>query len=81
MRLISYRIASPVCKRRPILTGEAIIVNDGSTDDTRDVASKPREGAKITLRGAEKIVGLSGARNAGLAKSCGEFIQFWMQMT
>lgn len=55
---------------------EAIIVNDGSPDDTREVALKLSE-VEPRIRYIEQDNrGLSGARNAGIAESSGEFIQF-----
>lgn len=55
---------------------EAIIVNDGSPDNTREVALKLLEGEPRLRYIEQENSGLSGARNAGIAKSRGEFIQF-----
>lgn len=55
---------------------ECIIVNDGSTDDTENVAKKLIERDK-RIRYHEKVNGgLSSARNAGLNLSIGSYIQF-----
>src|SRR5215213_3125487 len=51
---------------------EIVVVDDGSTDDTSEVAgSYP----KVRLVRQENQ-GLSGARNAGLARSEGEYVVF-----
>ena len=52
---------------------EVIVVNDGSTDDTLDVARS--YGDRIQLVD-QKNRGLAAARNAGLLVSTGEFINF-----
>jgi glycosyltransferase involved in cell wall biosynthesis len=52
---------------------EVIVVNDGSPDDTRDVALGFRE--KIVYLEQENR-GLSGARNAGIRASTGEYLAF-----
>jgi glycosyltransferase involved in cell wall biosynthesis len=52
---------------------ELIIVDDGSTDDTRD---KCRPYADRINYIFQKNAGLSAARNTGISNSTGEFIQF-----
>lgn len=53
---------------------ECIIVDDGSTDGTADVArSYCRKDSRFTLVSQENR-GLSGARNAGVANASGEFL-------
>lgn len=57
-------------------TWQCTIVNDGSTDDTQAVAANYiSRDSRIHLISQENR-GLSAARNAGLAASHGEFIQF-----
>ena len=51
---------------------ESIVVDDGSTDDTSDVA---RVGG-ATMVGRQENQGLSAARNAGLASAHGEYVLF-----
>jgi glycosyltransferase involved in cell wall biosynthesis len=51
---------------------ESIVVDDGSTDDTSDVAFS--RGATMVLRQDNR--GLSAARNAGLAAAQGEYVLF-----
>ena len=51
---------------------EIIVVDDGSTDDTSEVAGRY---PKVRLVRQENQ-GLSGARNAGLARSEGEYVVF-----
>jgi glycosyltransferase involved in cell wall biosynthesis len=51
---------------------ESIVVDDGSTDDTWDVAFS--HGATVVLRQDNR--GLSAARNAGLAAAQGEYVLF-----
>jgi glycosyltransferase involved in cell wall biosynthesis len=54
-------------------TYEIIVVDDGSTDDTRSRAQA--YGARITLLEREHE-GLGPARNAGLARASGDFVAF-----
>lgn len=55
---------------------EAIIVDDGSPDDTAAIASTLRR-ADSRVRYIEKTYGgVSSARNAGIRASLGEFLQF-----
>jgi glycosyltransferase involved in cell wall biosynthesis len=55
---------------------EAIIINDGSSDNTREVALKLCEKEPRLRYIEQENRGLSGARNAGLDASQGELIQF-----
>lgn len=55
---------------------EAIIVNDGSPDNTREVALNIREGESRIRYIEQGNRGLSGARNAGMAESRGDYFQF-----
>ncbi|MCJ7934334.1 MAG: glycosyltransferase [Chryseobacterium sp.] len=55
---------------------ECIIVNDGSTDNTEEVAKKWAEKDSRFHYIYKKNGGLSSARNAGLEKASGEYIQF-----
>jgi glycosyltransferase involved in cell wall biosynthesis len=52
---------------------EVIVVNDGSTDDTVSQAAKHRSRVSLIERPHE---GLGPARNAGLARSRGDFVAF-----
>jgi glycosyltransferase involved in cell wall biosynthesis len=52
---------------------EVIVVNDGSTDDTRAIAGSSEPAIRIVDQPQR---GASAARNAGLAKARGSFIQF-----
>src|SRR4028118_1383709 len=55
---------------------EVIVVDDGSTDDTAEVASSyAAEDARVRLVRQENR-GLAGARNRGLAESRGEYVVF-----
>ncbi|MFV8356768.1 glycosyltransferase family 2 protein [Flavobacterium sp. XS1P32] len=55
---------------------ECIIVNDGSPDDTKQIAQKWVEKDLRFKYIYKENGGLSSARNAGLAVAVGEFIQF-----
>ena len=55
---------------------ECIIVNDGSPDDTKQIAQKWVEKDSRFKYIYKENGGLSSARNAGLAVAVGEFIQF-----
>lgn len=55
---------------------EIIVVNDGSTDDSLDVASKFIAGHENTILLNKQNGGLSDARNYGLKHSKGEYIWF-----
>jgi glycosyltransferase involved in cell wall biosynthesis len=52
---------------------ELIVVDDGSTDNTKDILDSFKEKI-IVLRQSNR--GVSSARNAGVAKASGEFIAF-----
>lgn len=55
---------------------EIIIVNDGSTDNTREMLEKiSSEYSSVTVINQENK-GVSEARNSGIAESSGEFIMF-----
>lgn len=55
---------------------EAIIVNDGSPDNTREMALNLREGEPRLRYVEQENRGLSGARNSGVAESRGVYLQF-----
>src|ERR671933_2460451 len=54
---------------------EIVVVDDGSTDNTSEVASGYYPSEKVRLLRQENK-GLSAARNAGLAESRGEYVVF-----
>ena len=63
---------------RPI---ELIVIDDGSTDETKDIIEKWKEACiddpSFTFQYIyHENMGVSGARNLGLVKSHGEFIQY-----
>lgn len=53
---------------------ELIVVNDGSTDNTRSSLSRNKDQKFILL--SQKNMGVSAARNAGIKKASGEYIIF-----
>lgn len=53
---------------------EIIVINDGSTDDTKDILNKLEKEDKRLKVLHKKNGGLSSARNAGLKICCGKFI-------
>ena len=55
---------------------QAIVVDDGSTDGTLDLCRKYAEKDKRICVVTKENGGVSSARNAGLAKACGEYICF-----
>ncbi len=54
---------------------ECIIINDGSTDDTEEIAKKLIQDDNRFIYKKQKNKGLPGARNAGLELCTGEYIQ------
>jgi glycosyltransferase involved in cell wall biosynthesis len=63
-------------RQQTLFAWEAIIVNDGSPDDT-EVVARSLMAADARLRYVSKANGgLSSARNAGLRAATGQFIQF-----
>lgn len=54
---------------------ELIIVNDGSTDATAEIVTPFLSDGRVVLIGQQNG-GVARARNAGLERSCGEFIAF-----
>jgi len=73
--LLREAVASVLAQTyRPI---EILVVDDGSTDDSPDVASRlalENSGEVIVVR--QPHAGIAAARNAGLRQARGEFIQF-----
>ena len=55
---------------------ECIVVDDGSTDDTRTIVDEVVKLDKRIRYVWQENLGLPAARNLGLAKTSGEFIQF-----
>ncbi len=55
---------------------ECIIVDDGSTDNTKEIAHQYTSGDSRFQYIYQKNQGLAGARNAALKQSKGEYIQF-----
>jgi glycosyltransferase involved in cell wall biosynthesis len=55
---------------------ECLIVDDGSTDDSAQIAERLAADEKRVAYVRQTNSGLSAARNAGLARARGEFIQF-----
>ena len=69
--LIERTLASVFAQNRPDL--EVIVVDDGSTDDTREVVR--RYGDRVTLLTQENQ-GPGAARNAGIREAQGEYVAF-----
>jgi len=55
---------------------EIIIIDDGSNDDTNNLASKYINKNNIKLITHSKPMGLMNARNHGVQEACGEYITF-----
>ena len=75
-RFIANAIESCVDQTYPKV--EIIVIDDGSTDDTRSIVD--RFGDRIVLS-HQMNQGVSSARNAGLDKASGISFAFWMRMT
>ena len=69
-RFLSEAIGSVLCQSYPLF--EIVVVDDGSTDDTFEVASRYREVRCVR----QKNQGLSAARNAGVGASKGSYLVF-----
>ena len=70
-RYVSDAIASVVEQTYPRI--EAIVVNDGSTDDTAKVAASFGDSVRYV---AQENRGLSAARNTGLLECTGDYVVF-----
>jgi glycosyltransferase involved in cell wall biosynthesis len=55
---------------------EVIVVDDGSTDDTRDVVASRYAGDERVSYVFQEQTGVAGARNAGLARARGDLVAF-----
>lgn len=55
---------------------ECIIINDGSEDDTREIARELQRSSEKIVYIEQTNQGLSAARNAGIAAARGQFLQF-----
>jgi glycosyltransferase involved in cell wall biosynthesis len=77
-RWIAETLDSVYQQTYPHAQMEIIVVDDGSLDDTADVARSAVQGRTIRGRVIQfgRNQGVSAARNAGLAAASGEWIQF-----
>ncbi len=57
---------------------EIIVVDDGSTDDTPHVLEKYQNAITVIT---QDNMGLSAARNTGIAQAKGDLSVFWMRTT
>jgi len=73
-RFVEYALDS--VKQQTYASWECIIVDDGSTDDTRQVAEKFVSADPRFKYFFQENAGLSAARNTGLSNAGGRYIQF-----
>ena len=55
---------------------EIIVVNDGSTDNSKEIAKQYADNYSNIILINQENQGLSGARNTGIANARGEYVQF-----
>ena len=55
---------------------EVIVINDGSTDNSEQIASELSKGRRDVIILTQKNKGLGGARNTGIENASGEYIIF-----
>lgn len=71
--LIRYSLDSLDAGLHPGVTLEVIVVDDGSTDDTREMIARQYPHVKLL---SNKTKGAAAARNVGLAAAAGKYIMF-----
>jgi len=75
-RYLAKCLDSLLCQDMSSEEYEIIVVNDGSTDDSGDIAASYAERYPCIKLINQDNQGLSGARNAGLGVASGKYVQF-----
>lgn len=72
-RYVAQAIESVLCQKVPL---ELLIIDDGSTDRTAEIAGQYADGSKVLLFCNEKNKGVAESRNLGIRRAKGKYVAF-----